>query len=120
VSESSQTPGPSEQGEADGAAAAPAPEAESTAAPAPEADSPAAPADPPTAVTPAPADPPVGGSPPAYPPPPPEPAPSDSSATPPYTPAGATELAADRPEVALGAAFAGGFVLALILKRLAR
>ena len=27
---------------------------------------------------------------------------------------------ADRPEVAVGAAFAGGFVLALILKRLAR
>jgi hypothetical protein len=28
--------------------------------------------------------------------------------------------AADRPEIAVGAAFAGGFVLALILKRLAR
>jgi hypothetical protein len=27
---------------------------------------------------------------------------------------------ADRPEVAVGAAFAGGFVLAMILKRLAR
>jgi hypothetical protein len=26
----------------------------------------------------------------------------------------------DRPEVAIGAAFAGGFVLAMILKRLAR
>jgi hypothetical protein len=29
-------------------------------------------------------------------------------------------VAADRPEVAIGAAFAGGLVLALILKRLAR
>jgi hypothetical protein len=37
------------------------------------------------------------------------------------TPAPATETAAmfsDRPEIAVGAAFAGGFVLALILKRL--
>ncbi|MEO8967946.1 MAG: hypothetical protein ABI355_10080 [Solirubrobacteraceae bacterium] len=33
---------------------------------------------------------------------------------------GLTAAAADRPEVAVGAAFAGGLVLALILKRLAR
>ena len=32
----------------------------------------------------------------------------------------ATALADDRPEVAVGAAFAGGLVVALILKRLAR
>lgn len=35
-------------------------------------------------------------------------------------PSGATALAAERPEIAVGAAFAGGLVLALILKRLAR
>jgi hypothetical protein len=29
-------------------------------------------------------------------------------------------LAADRPELVVGAAFAGGFLLAMILKRLAR
>jgi hypothetical protein len=29
-------------------------------------------------------------------------------------------LPADRPEVAVGAAFAGGFILAMLLKRLAR
>ena len=29
-------------------------------------------------------------------------------------------MRADRPEIAIGAAFAGGFVLAMILKRLAR
>jgi hypothetical protein len=33
---------------------------------------------------------------------------------------GAAAVATDRPEVAVGAAFAGGLVLALILKRLAR
>jgi len=35
-------------------------------------------------------------------------------------PARAAALADDRPEVALGVAFAGGLVLAMILKRLAR
>ncbi len=35
-------------------------------------------------------------------------------------PSGAAALASERPEVAVGAAFAGGLVLALILKRLAR
>ena len=35
-------------------------------------------------------------------------------------PAGRRPLAAERPEIAVGAAFAGGLVLALILKRLAR
>jgi hypothetical protein len=34
--------------------------------------------------------------------------------------AGSAGVAADRPEIPIGAAFAGGFVLALILKRLAR
>jgi hypothetical protein len=34
--------------------------------------------------------------------------------------AGALGAPADRPEVAVGAAFAGGFILALVLKRLAR
>ena len=33
---------------------------------------------------------------------------------------GAGAVVADRPEIAVGAAFAGGFTLALILKRLAR
>jgi hypothetical protein len=33
---------------------------------------------------------------------------------------GPAALAAERPEIALGGAFAGGLVLALILKRLAR
>ena len=32
----------------------------------------------------------------------------------------AVALASERPEVAAGAAFAGGFILALILKRIAR
>ncbi|HEY6397739.1 MAG TPA: hypothetical protein VIX82_09830 [Solirubrobacteraceae bacterium] len=40
----------------------------------------------------------------------PSPAPASSSAA----------LAADRPEVAVGAAFAGGFLFAMLLKRLAR
>ncbi len=44
--------------------------------------------------------------------PPPPPAPSSG-----HSPA---EIAAERPEVAVGAAFAGGFLLAMILKRLAR
>ena len=34
--------------------------------------------------------------------------------------AGTAALAAERPEIAVGAAFAGGLVFALILKRLAR
>jgi hypothetical protein len=33
---------------------------------------------------------------------------------------GLAQLAHDRPELVLGAAFAGGFLLAMILKRLAR
>jgi hypothetical protein len=52
-------------------------------------------------------------------PPPPiaEPATDWSS---PESDAAAVGAASDRPEVAVGAAFAGGFVLALVLKRLAR
>ncbi|HWE15454.1 MAG TPA: hypothetical protein VG365_18150 [Solirubrobacteraceae bacterium] len=43
------------------------------------------------------------------------PAPDESSPA-----GGGSLLPADRPELAVGAAFAGGLVLALILKRLAR
>jgi hypothetical protein len=112
VSESTQTPEPSEQHEADGAAVAPESEADNPAT---------SELDPPTAVTPAPASSPPASSPPAYSPPAPDPAPSASSdAPPPYTPAPAAGPVPDRPEVAVGAAFAGGLVLALILKRLAR
>lgn len=39
---------------------------------------------------------------------------------PPPLPASDATVAADRPEVAVGAAFAGGFALAMILKRFAR
>lgn len=35
-------------------------------------------------------------------------------------PAPGTPTGADRPEIAVGASFAGGFLLALVLKRLAR
>jgi hypothetical protein len=48
----------------------------------------------------------------APPPPPPPPGPAAS-------PAG-TAAGADRPEIAVGAAFAGGLLFAMILKRLAR
>jgi hypothetical protein len=44
----------------------------------------------------------------------PAPVPAEPSQT------GASSAAPDRPEIAVGAAFAGGFLLALILKRLAR
>jgi hypothetical protein len=44
----------------------------------------------------------------------------DASWTPPGPDAGPAAVVADRPEIAVGAAFAGGLVLALILKRLAR
>jgi hypothetical protein len=46
---------------------------------------------------------------------PPPPSASSSSG-----PTGPAAIAQQRPEVAVGAAFAGGFVVALILKRLAR
>jgi hypothetical protein len=56
--------------------------------------------------------------------------PAPAAATPPPTPPlppppaaapiGASSVPSDRPEVAVGAAFAGGLVLALVLKRLAR
>jgi hypothetical protein len=42
---------------------------------------------------------------------------SSSSSAAGHSPA---EIAAERPELAVGAAFAGGFLLAMILKRLAR
>jgi hypothetical protein len=69
------------------------------------------PVDPPTQVTPpAPVAPAVSA--PELPPPPP------SSGLP--NPHGLPEIAVQRPEVAVGAAFAGGLMLATILKRLAR
>jgi hypothetical protein len=40
--------------------------------------------------------------------------------SPPESDAGALGAPSDRPEVAVGAAFAGGFILALVLKRLGR
>jgi hypothetical protein len=49
--------------------------------------------------------------------------PEPATATPPEDSAGPAvsgPLPADRPEMTVGAAFAGGFVLAMILKRLAR
>ncbi len=58
---------------------------------------------------------------------PPEPTPTVVTPTPPIPPpaastagAGRAALPSDRPEVAVGAVFAGGFLLAMILKRLAR
>ena len=66
-----------------------------------------APAPAPAAATPAPTPP----LPPPTPPLPPSPA---------AAPTGASSVPSDRPEVAVGAAFAGGLALALILKRLAR
>jgi hypothetical protein len=73
---------------------------------------PPAPGTQPEAPAPTAAPPPAALQPPPPPPPPPPP-----------TPHGAGDggaPAADRPEVPIGAAFAGGFVLAMILKRLAR
>jgi hypothetical protein len=79
---------------------------ESSAIPADAVTSPAA-----TPVDPAPAGTPVE--------PPPAPAPAYEPLASPDGAAG-TSVSAERPEVAVGAAFAGGFLLALILKRLAR
>ncbi len=82
--------------------------------PVPAADTPAIPAIPTAPVAPGPADlPPV----PAFPEPPVEPV-TTSSGFP--NPHGLPEIAVERPEVGVGGAFAGGLVLALILKRLAR
>jgi hypothetical protein len=47
-------------------------------------------------------------------------APAPSAATPSGPDGGAAAVVQQRPEAAVGAAFAGGLVLALILKRLAR
>ena len=46
--------------------------------------------------------------------------PPPASASPSPAASGPAAIAQERPEVAVGAAFAGGFVFALILKRLAR
>jgi hypothetical protein len=74
--------------------------------------------EPPPAV---PEPPPAVPEPPPAPEPPPVPEPRAwSPDAEPEPVSGPAALAADRPEVAVGAAFAGGLVLALILKRLAR
>jgi hypothetical protein len=65
-----------------------------------------------------PAEPVPAPEPPALAPAPPPPPPVIPS--PPLYEGDRPELAADRPELQIGAAFAGGFALALILKRLAR
>ena len=114
--------------------------------PAPIAEPPADPPipEPPTAVTPppppteplravrpqapsppAPPPPPAAGPPPVVPPPPPEPLPASELGTagqPEFGSAGPSSAAAasERPEIPIAAAFAGGLVLALILKRLAK
>ncbi len=56
----------------------------------------------------------------APPPPPPPPVVSASPAAAAVNESDRPENAADRPEVKIGAAFAGGFLIAVILKRLAR
>jgi len=50
----------------------------------------------------------------------PQPAPAAAEPAAEPTPAGAAVGTDDRPEIAVGAAFAGGFLAALILKRLGR
>jgi hypothetical protein len=54
------------------------------------------------------------------PPPPPPPVVPVSPAAAAVSESGRPENVSDRPEVQIGAAFAGGFLIALILKRLAR
>lgn len=61
--------------------------------------------------------PPVPAPPPAYSAPPGAAPPASAAAG---TSTGPAALPDDRPELAVGAAFAGGFVLAMLLKRLAR
>jgi hypothetical protein len=50
----------------------------------------------------------------------PAPAPEQPVELPPAPPGSAESVVTERPEVAVGAAFAGGLVLAMILKRLGR
>jgi hypothetical protein len=69
---------------------------------------------------PPPVPPPPPGPPPVPPPPPPQAVAPASGWRPEDEPSGPAAVAAERPEIAVGAAFAGGFVLALILKRLGR
>jgi hypothetical protein len=45
---------------------------------------------------------------------------SPDGSVPPSAPDAGAAMAGDRPEVAVGAAFAGGFLFAMILRRLAR
>jgi hypothetical protein len=72
--------------------------------------------EPPTVVEPAAVAQPV----PVVPPPPPPPVIAPSPAAAAAAESARPENAADRPEIQIGAAFAGGFLIALILKRLAR
>jgi hypothetical protein len=77
-------------------------------------------APPPVAPPPQVAPPPPAASPPsATPPPPPTPPPPAAPPTSFATDSGPSAAPRDRPEIPVAAAFAGGFVLALILKRLA-
>jgi hypothetical protein len=106
-----------------GTAAARGPDAPTDVQPVDEAQLPAVPEAP--AVPPPPPSPAVPPPPPpsaVSPPPPPTvgQAGFDSAWRPEDEPSRSAALAAERPEVAVGAAFAGGLVLALILKRLAR
>jgi hypothetical protein len=111
------------------------PDAPTDVHPATEPPAPAAPAAEPSAVPPPPPPPPAianamdsqdVGVPPAV--PAPEPGDPPAVSAPPVAPSwrpedepsAAATLAAERPEIAVGAAFTGGLVLALILKRLAR
>jgi hypothetical protein len=79
--------------------------------PAPLASEPAASSEQPTVVRPAPG---LAPAPPPLPPLPPAPEPTPTPLD------RASALATERPEIAVGAAFAGGFALAMILKRLGR
>lgn len=84
----------------------------------PAAFAPATPPEP-SAEAPAPVPPPMTDAPPVKAPPIPGPGPAAAHVNDGPLPSG-SPFPADRPEIAVGAAFAGGFVLALILKRLAR
>jgi hypothetical protein len=126
-------PAPSSQGEAEPTQAGnePAPLAEEVAAveppPPPAEESPTvvqpAPPEPPAAVEPPP-PPPVAPPPPVVPPPPAPPPPvvPPPPAPPPSfgTDSGPAAAPRDKPEIPIAGAFVAGFVLALILKRLAR
>jgi hypothetical protein len=102
-------------GAASSAAGGTAPDADAEAGPEPEpAPEPGAEVAPETAPAPAP------GTKPATPPPEPPPLPPPPEPPPIALDSGHRTTAADRPEIPVAAAFVGGFVLAMILRRLAR